>query len=74
MIGSNEVERIIKLLVDYNMPISVPTEYNRDNIVDLLMVDKKVIDGRVIFVLCKKIGGTVIVDNVTDEEIRTVLK
>lgn len=74
LISRQEVERAIRLLTDYNMPVEVPKEYNRNNILDYLLVDKKVINGKVIFVLCDKIGGTVIADDVTDEEIRTVLR
>ncbi len=74
LVSKDEVERIVKLLTDYKMPVEVPKEYNRDNIIDYLLVDKKVVNGKVVFVLCKKIGGTEIVDDVTDKEIRTVLK
>lgn len=74
LIGTAEVERIVQLLTDYNMPIETPNEYNRNNILEYLLVDKKVVDGKVVFVLCNKIGGTLIVDDVTDEEIRTVLQ
>ncbi len=73
-LAERSVERICQLLMDYGMPVEVPEEYSREQIVDYLLVDKKVISGKVIFVLCNKIGSTVIADNVTNREILSVLE
>ncbi|MGL1931581.1 MAG: 3-dehydroquinate synthase [Desulfotalea sp.] len=64
---------IIDILNDYQMPISIPSNYDLGKIKQLLFVDKKVESGRLVFVLCDEIGHYHISDEVSEENIDKVL-
>lgn len=65
--------RIISILENYGMPTEIPAEYNRDNIKSYLKVDKKAVAGSVYFVLCDRIGNTIITDQVSELQLDAVL-
>lgn len=73
LLDSTMVDRIISILQDYGMPITIPAEYNRDRIKSYLKVDKKAVAGSVFFVLCDRIGNTVITNQVSEQQIDAVL-
>ena len=69
LMKEEELQRLIKLLERFSLPVSIPGKISRQDILENLKRDKKVKDGRINFVLVKGIGKTVIVDDVTDKEI-----
>ncbi len=51
-----DVERIERLLVRANLPITPPKELDAERFIELMAVDKKNIDGDIRLILLKKIG------------------
>jgi len=50
------------------------SDLNTEEILEAIRRDKKVVHGRLHFVLAIEIGATMIVDDVTEDELRAVLK
>ncbi len=69
LLSQEELERLKGLLRSLELPVFIPAEFPPDRLLELIRHDKKSIAGRVHFVLARTIGETVIVDDVTDEEI-----
>jgi 3-dehydroquinate synthase len=55
-------------------PLPTASDLTTDDILDAIRRDKKVVDGRLHFVLAIEIGATMTVDDVTEDELRAVLK
>ena len=55
-----EVERGLEILSAANLPIAPPTDMSRDNFLDLMARDKKVLDRRIRLVLLQEIGRAVV--------------
>lgn len=68
MLPMEEYYEIRDMFVPFNLPISVD-ELEPEQILDLTKSDKKVDNGRIRFVLLKKIGKAVLDLSVTDEQI-----
>lgn len=73
VLTEKDAQQIEKILVDYNMPVVVPAELDRERIKKYLLTDKKTVGGTVFFVLPTMIGDTVITDKVSPEHIDKVL-
>ncbi|MEN8170476.1 MAG: 3-dehydroquinate synthase [Pseudomonadota bacterium] len=67
------VERVRKLIAVAALPVQAPTELNSERFIELMAVDKKVLDGILRLVLMKGLGHSVISDEATSEQICTVL-
>jgi 3-dehydroquinate synthase len=55
-------------------PLPTVSDLRTDEILDAIRRDKKVINGRLHFVLAIEVGATTTVDDVTEDELRDVLK
>jgi 3-dehydroquinate synthase len=55
-------------------PLPTVADLSTDEIVEAVRRDKKVVNGRLHFVLAIEIGATITVDDVTEDELRAVLK
>jgi 3-dehydroquinate synthase len=55
-------------------PLPTVSDLTADDILDAIRRDKKVVNGRLHFVLAIEIGATMTVDDVTEDELRAVLK
>ena len=55
-LNDNDVNRIVELYVKCNLPVKPPKELSSEQIMDLMSVDKKNIDGQIRVILLKKIG------------------
>ncbi len=65
----------IRALIDsYGLPVSVPAELDREAIKKYLLSDKKTVGGRVFYVLPKAIGKVLITDQVSGEDVDSVLR
>ncbi len=64
------LERILK---DYQLPVTIPEAFDKQQIKQYLQTDKKTIGGRVFFVIPEKIGKVIITDQVKPEHIDAVL-
>ncbi len=74
ILDPKEKERIKKLVHEFGLPTVIPQEYDRASIHKYLLTDKKVISGKVFFVLPTKIGKVLITDEVEAELVEKVLE
>jgi 3-dehydroquinate synthase len=65
--------RIKTLLEVYNLPTSGPTEMTSDTYVKHMQRDKKVLAGKMRFILPTEIGTAIVVDDVTTSELQELL-
>ena len=72
-IDSGVVIRIKRLIESANLPTTPPKEMSVGQFVELMSVDKKVIDGRLRLVLMKALGHSVIAEGVDAGTIEAVL-
>lgn len=72
-ISSDEFYEIRDMLVPFDLPITV-TELNIPEILKLSKSDKKMEEGKIKFILLKKIGSAFIDDTVTENEMRLALE
>jgi len=59
------LERQLNLLKSYDLPTEIP-KINKEEVLTILMGDKKVRNGKMRFILPKKIGAVEIYDDVED--------
>ncbi len=72
-IDASAVERARKLIADAALPVEPPAELSSERFLELMAVDKKVMDGVLRLVLMKGLGHSVISDEASPEQIRAVL-
>ena len=70
---SDEDRVALATLIDRLGALPKVTDLSIAEILDAVRRDKKVLDGRLHFVLCTGIGTTVVVDDVTDDELKAAL-
>jgi 3-dehydroquinate synthase len=68
-ISSDDVDRMTELLKQANLPVDAPVELSPERFVELMSVDKKVMDGVLRLVLLKDIGHAVITNDYTQEQL-----
>jgi len=73
LIPMEEFYEIRDMFVPFGLPISAES-LEIEKIVELTRSDKKVIDGKVKFVLLKKIGKAILEDSVTEDEMKAALE
>ncbi|HEY7474950.1 MAG TPA: 3-dehydroquinate synthase [Vicinamibacterales bacterium] len=71
---SEDDEARLKDLIVRMGPLPVVTDLKMGDALDAVQHDKKVVDGRLHFVLAKGLGGTTIVSDMTTMELKTALK
>ena len=65
----------IRALIDsYGLPVSVPDNLDREVIKKYLLTDKKTVGGRVFYVLPEAIGKVLITDQVSSDDVDSVLR
>ncbi len=74
LMTEREVQRLEALLERFGLPIRIPQHLSTEELIDLMAHDKKKSGGKVHFVLCKGIGDTVITDEVSNEELKSVIE
>jgi len=74
ILDPREKDRIKKLIDDFGLPVTIPAEYDRETIKKYLLTDKKIIGGKVFYVLPTKIGKVMITDEVEAEMVEKVLE
>ena len=73
ILAADEKARIRKLISDFGLPVEIPIELDRQEIISYLKTDKKTVGGRVFFVLPSTIGKVIITDAVEENHILRVL-
>ena len=73
MMDEREVERTRTLVEAAQLPSLAPEKMNGESFVELMAVDKKVIDGRLRLVLMEGIGKAVVSDGVDPQAIASAV-
>lgn len=63
-ISAAELERIKALLQQANLPVRAPADMSQEQFVELMGIDKKVLDGRLRLVLLKSLGKAVVTSDI----------
>jgi 3-dehydroquinate synthase len=72
-ISASDLSRIEALLVLFDLPIAGPADMTTERYVQHMQHDKKVLSGKMRFILPTSIGEATVVDDVTDEELNSIL-
>jgi 3-dehydroquinate synthase len=73
ILAVSEVERLKDLLVLAGLPVTVPDHLNAKDITDAMSRDKKILKGRLRFVLLSRIGEAVVRNDVSTELVNETL-
>ena len=68
-ISAEDLERIISMIAQARLPVNAPTELSIERFIELMSVDKKVVDGVLRLVLLKDIGHAVITNDYSREQL-----
>jgi 3-dehydroquinate synthase len=71
-LSSNDLQGVIALLKRAKLPVSPPA-MTANQFLDLMAVDKKVLDGRLRLVLLKQIGEALVTSEITEQSVRAAL-
>ena len=73
-LSAADVDRITDIVKRANLPVDAPVELSPERFVELMSVDKKVMDGVLRLVLLKDIGHAVITNDYTPEQLVEALR
>ena len=73
ILSNNDYARIADLLKKFDMPVDLPPGIPRDKIIQKTYSDKKTTDGKVKYVLPKKIGDSVFDIDIEDSVVNKIL-
>jgi 3-dehydroquinate synthase len=73
-ISQQDVNKITTMIRQANLPVNAPSELSVERFIELMAVDKKVIDGVLRLVLLKAIGHAVISDDCTPQQLADAIK
>ena len=73
VLAAEDGRRIAALIAHYGLPVAVPSDLDRDVIKTYLKTDKKVMAGKVFYILPTAIGDTIITDDISGAELDEVL-
>ena len=74
LIERSQVERIISLIKQFDLPLSSPETMTYANYAEHMQLDKKVLDGKLRLVLPTSIGSSDLFDNVSEAVLRRVIE
>jgi len=72
-ITASECSRIQRLLMLFNLPIIGPADMSADRYIKHMQHDKKVLSGKMRFIVPTSIGSAKVIDDVKNEELTTIL-
>lgn len=73
LLSSADVQRITSLISSYGLPVTIPQSLDREAIKAYLKTDKKVMAGKVFYILPEAIGSTIITDDIANAQLDEVL-
>jgi 3-dehydroquinate synthase len=73
LLAADKVETITALLKQYSLPTEIPGDLDRRRIKSYLLTDKKRVGSRTSYILLKNIGSVIITEDVSEQEIDTIL-
>jgi len=72
-LSSRDVDHLCELLKQAHLPTSPPIDMSPEQFLDIMSLDKKVIDGGLRLVLLESIGQALVTDKATPEQIRQAI-
>ena len=72
-LSANQREEVVALLEKFSLPTQLPTEVDREKIIDAIAHDKKFSAGKIRFVVTPKIGEAHVSSDVTMDDIRAAI-
>ncbi|MEH6576008.1 MAG: 3-dehydroquinate synthase [Amphritea sp.] len=72
-LNANDIERIRELLLLAGLPVLAPDDMSEQEFLDLMAVDKKVIDGQLRLVLLKALGQGIVTADFDEVQLRATL-
>ncbi|XCN71924.1 MAG: 3-dehydroquinate synthase [Candidatus Electrothrix aestuarii] len=72
-LSENDARLIQDLIEQYELPVAIPAELDRELIKKYLLHDKKTIGGRVFYVLPEAVGKVMITDQVREDDVDAVI-
>lgn len=69
-----EVEQIIQLITEFDLPLAAPKEMHYEQFAVHMQLDKKVLDGKLRLILPTSIGTSEIVEGVSEQVLRSVIE
>ena len=73
-LDDSTVSRVINLLEKANLPVAIPKELTGSQMLELMQVDKKVIDGKIRLVLMKELGKSIVTDKFALQDLTVFLQ
>ena len=73
-IGQEDVDKIMAIIRQANLPTYAPAELDVERFMELMSVDKKVMDGVLRLVLLRDIGHAVITDDYSTQQLAEAIK
>ena len=73
-ISSTDVDQVSAMIAQANLPVAAPAELSVQRFIELMSVDKKVMDGVLRLVLLKDIGHAVITNDYTQEQLAAAIQ
>ena len=73
LLDEDSQSRIVTLLDQLNLPVSLPEDVDIDDMLSAMGMDKKVDDGKLRFIVCEGLGSATVCDDFSDEILRQVL-
>jgi len=68
-----EAERLVALIKTSGLPTRLGDKYDHDDLFEAMRLDKKARNGKLRFVLLKRLGEAVVSDAVTDDDIKEIV-
>ena len=72
-LSGEEQERIVRLIRRAKLPDQPPQQLNRERLLSLMAVDKKVLNGKIRLVLPKGLGNSLVTENYDPEKLNHTL-
>lgn len=69
----NDIKRTTSLLESFDLPVQGPASMNLESYLKHMKKDKKVLAQTIRFILLKSLGQAILVSDVSDEELKTIL-
>ncbi len=73
MLAPEVLDTLIWLLQAYDLPVEIPQELSKDQLKEYILADKKVVSGKVPYILPEKIGEVVVCDDVYADDVDLAL-
>lgn len=72
-LSEDEANRIINIITAVKLPTQIPSSTNREQLLAAIKLDKKISDGKLVFILLDGIGAAQKVTDITKQELEAIM-